>query len=83
MIVNKIDSIIVETAFYEDVLKSELLLKDDLGIDSLGIVELLVKLEQAFNIEFDESDLDPQKIQTVGDLHNLINNYVNKKDYDI
>ena len=38
---------------------------DDLGADSLDIVEFVMALEEAFGIEI--SDEDAEKIQTVGD----------------
>ena len=38
---------------------------DDLGADSLDIVELVMALEEEFNIEI--SDEDAEKIKTVGD----------------
>jgi acyl carrier protein len=38
---------------------------DDLGADSLDIVELVMSLEEKFNIEI--PDDDAEKIQTIGD----------------
>ncbi len=38
---------------------------DDLGADSLDIVELVMSLEEAFDIEI--PDDDAEKIQTIGD----------------
>ena len=38
---------------------------DDLGADSLDIVELVMAMEEAFDIEI--SDDDAEKIQTIGD----------------
>lgn len=45
-------------------------LVDDLGLDSLGIVELVVTLEEWFQVEFDESNLRPDT--TISDLQKLI-----------
>ena len=59
----------------EDI-RDKSLLKEDLGIDSLGMVTLLVLLEDAFSIEFDESDMDPFDIQTVEDVFTLMQKYV-------
>ncbi|MCX7883548.1 MAG: acyl carrier protein [Caloramator sp.] len=39
---------------------------DDLGADSLDIVELIMALEEEFDIEI--PDEDAEKIQTVGDV---------------
>lgn len=41
-------------------------LKDDLGIDSLDLVDITVQLETLFDVQFKPKDLD--KIKTVGDL---------------
>jgi acyl carrier protein len=38
---------------------------DDLGLDSLDIVELIMAFEEEFNIEI--PDKDAEKIKTVGD----------------
>ena len=48
-------------------------LTNDLGADSLDVVELSMLLEREFNITFDESDTG--KIQTVGDVYALIEKY--------
>ncbi|PLR97315.1 acyl carrier protein [Bacillus sp. T33-2] len=45
--------------------------KDDLGADSLDVVELVMELEDEFNTEI--SDDDAEKISTVGDAVNYIN----------
>ena len=39
---------------------------DDLGADSLGIIELILIFEEEFDIEI--PDKDAEKIKTVGDL---------------
>jgi len=50
-------------------------LKDDLGFDSLRLVELILAIEDGLSIEIDESDLDPSQIMTVDDLYKLIKKY--------
>ncbi|RWR14094.1 acyl carrier protein [Siminovitchia fortis] len=44
--------------------------KDDLGADSLDVVELVMELEDEFDMEI--SDEDAEKISTVGDAVNYI-----------
>lgn len=44
--------------------------KDDLGADSLDVVELVMELEDEFGLQF--SDEDSEKIVTVGDAVSYI-----------
>lgn len=44
--------------------------KDDLGADSLDVVDLIMELENEFDIEI--SDEDAEKLVTVGDVINYI-----------
>lgn len=46
---------------------------DDLGADSLDIVELVMALEEEFDMEI--SDEDAEKIVTVGDAIEFINSH--------
>lgn len=46
---------------------------DDLGADSLDIVELVMALEEKYGIEI--SDEDAEKIQTVGDAITYISEH--------
>ncbi|WP_460287520.1 acyl carrier protein [Clostridium faecium] len=50
----------------EDEIKMESFFIDDLGADSLDIVELIMALEEEFDIEI--PDEDAEKISTVGDV---------------
>ncbi len=47
---------------------------DDLGADSLDLVELIMALEEEFSLEI--SDEDAEKIQTVQDVVNYINEHI-------
>lgn len=51
-------------------------LKGDIGLDSLSLVNVIVSLEDLFGIQFDDSDLDPEKITKVKDLEHLVENYI-------
>jgi len=48
---------------------------DDLGADSLDVVELIMRLEEKFDVEI--PDEDAEKIQTVGDAVKFINSRLN------
>jgi len=67
----KVKSIIVEQLGVppEDV-NGEASFIEDLGADSLDIVELIMALEEEYDIEI--SDEDAEKLQTVGDAVNYI-----------
>jgi acyl carrier protein len=47
--------------------------KDDLGADSLDVVELIMELEDEFDLEI--SDEDAEKIGTVGDVVTYISGH--------
>lgn len=70
-IFEKVKSIIVEQlGVEEDEVKLEASFIDDLGADSLDIVELVMALEEEFELEI--PDEDAEKIRTVGDAVNYI-----------
>lgn len=48
---------------------------DDLGADSLDIVELVMTMEEEFDLEI--PDEDAEKIKTVADVSNYIKSKVN------
>ena len=60
----------------ENEITPEKSLSNDLGADSLDVVELSMELEREFNLKFE--DADTEKIETVADLYKLIEEYVNK-----
>ena len=49
---------------------------DDLGADSLDLVELVMALEEEYNVEI--SDEDAEKILTVGDAIEYIQSHVSQ-----
>ena len=51
------------------------LLQNDLGMDSLGLIMLLTMIEDTFEIELDESDMNPFALQTVQDVIDLVTKY--------
>ena len=70
-IFDKVKSIIVEQlGVNESTITLEASFIDDLGADSLDIVELIMALEEAFDIEI--PDADAEKVVTVGDVVDYI-----------
>ena len=68
---DKIRSIIAsKLGLDESEITPEKNLTNDLGADSLDVVELSMDLEREFNLKFE--DADTEKIQTVADLYKLI-----------
>ena len=68
----KVKEIIAEQLGIEvDQIKPESKFVDDLGADSLDVVELIMAFEEAFDIEI--PDEDAEKIQTVKDVIDYIN----------
>ena len=57
-------------------LKGEYSLVDDLGADSLDIVELIMRFEEEFNIEISEEDLNTNHIDTINDAIELVKNKI-------
>lgn len=48
------------------------LLEDGLGLDSIAIVELITLIEEKFEVEFDEDDLDMEAFANVRTLSQWI-----------
>mgnify|MGYP000980419434 CR=1 FL=1 len=66
MVFEKVRDIIVEQlGVDEDDVKMESSFIDDLGADSLDIVELIMAIEEEFDLEI--PDKEAEKITTVGD----------------
>ena len=47
-------------------------IQDDLGADSLDIVDLVMSVEDAFEVKIEDEDVE--NIKTVGDIVNYIDN---------
>ncbi|WP_027338548.1 acyl carrier protein [Halonatronum saccharophilum] len=47
-------------------------IREDLGIDSLDMVDLVLNLENEFDLIFDESDLNVSSFITIQDLVSLV-----------
>lgn len=51
-------------------------LQKDIFLDSLGMVTLLLMVEDEFKIELDESDMNPFDLITVNDVFELVKKYM-------
>mgnify|MGYP001125230758 FL=1 len=70
----KVKSIIADQlGVGEDEIKPESSFIEDLGADSLDIVELVMALEEEFEVEI--PDEEAENIKTVGDAINYINTH--------
>ena len=67
---------IVEELCLMPVQDANLTLTVDLALDSLRMVMLLVTLEDTFEIELDESDMNPFSLITVQNVIDLVMKYV-------
>ena len=70
----KISEILCELSGIKEI-KPEDNLKEDLALDSLSMVTLLLEIEEIFEIELDESDMNPFDLNTVDDAVKLVEKY--------
>lgn len=74
----KISDIIVERlGIKESKIKPEASFVDDLGANSLDIVEFIMELENSFSIIISDEDAD--RLKTVGDVFTYIENKTTEK----
>jgi acyl carrier protein len=69
-----IEIIVEQLGVSEEEVTLEASFIDDLGADSLDLVELIMAMEEEFGIEI--SDEDAEKIQTVQDVVNYISEHM-------
>jgi acyl carrier protein len=70
----RVKRIVVERLGVEEAeVTPEASFKEDLGADSLDVVELVMELEDEFDLEI--SDEDAEKITTVGEVVNYIQSH--------
>ena len=75
-VLEKVKEVISEQLGIEDTdsITTETTFIDDLGADSLDIVELIMALEEAFDMEI--PDADAEKVVTVGDVVDYIKDHI-------
>ena len=77
MVFDKIKDIIVEQLdVEEDAVTMEASITEDLGADSLDVVDLVMSIEESFDVEIPDEEVE--NIKTVGDLVKYIENKVEK-----
>ncbi len=71
MVFDKVKDIIVDELMVDEAdVTLEANIKDDLGADSLAVVDLAMSLEDEFGIEIPDNELE--SVKTVGDVVKLI-----------
>ena len=70
MVFEKIRSLLSEQLGFDEEMITESTSFEDLGADSLDLVELMMSIEEEFSISADEEELTD--IKTVGDVVKLI-----------
>lgn len=75
MVFDKIKDIIVEQLnVEEDAVTMEASITEDLGADSLDVVDLVMSIEESFDVEIPDEEVE--NIKTVGDIVKYIENKV-------
>lgn len=74
MVLEKIKAMLSEQfSVEEDTITADTLLEDDLGADSLDVVDLLMTIEDTFEVEIPDEEVE--NIKTVGALVEYIENH--------
>ena len=75
MVFDKIKDIIVEQLdVEEDAVTMEASITEDLGADTLDVVDLVMSIEESFDVEIPDEEVE--NIKTVGDIVKYIENKV-------
>ena len=68
------DIIVEQLDVEEDAVTMEASITDDLGADSLDVVDLVMSIEESFDVEIPDEEVE--NIKTVGDIVKYIENKV-------
>jgi len=72
---DKIKEIISDLSGHpEEAINEEIELKDGLGLDSLDVVEMMMKFEEEFNCNIPDEDY--ADVKTVGDVFKVVENRI-------
>ncbi len=70
----KVKAILYDLSGDENI-ANEASLQKDLALDSLAMVMLLIKIEDIFEIQLDESDMNPFDLTTVQEIIDMVSKY--------
>lgn len=70
----KINDILFELSG-ENIFTSDTQLQEKLALDSLSMVMLIINIEDAFDIQLDEADMNPLELKTVQNIIDLVKKY--------
>lgn len=74
MVFDKVKELIIDQLdAEEDAVKPEAVIIDDLGADSLDVVDLVMSIEEEFDMEIPDEAVE--KIKTVGDIVSYIESH--------
>lgn len=59
----------------EEIIENNAMLQEELGMDSISMVTMLVEIEEVFDIELDESDMNPFDLTTVQNVIDMVGKY--------
>ncbi|MCF6183163.1 MAG: phosphopantetheine-binding protein [Bacteroidales bacterium] len=66
-----------EIEIEEDLITPEALLTKDLGIDSLDVIDIIVIVEQVFNVKIKGEEL--KNVKTLQEFYNFVERKINSK----
>ena len=70
----KVNEVLLKLSFLDAIHEGQRL-KEDLGLDSLSLTNLMVDLEEAFGVELSMDDVDPANFITVADVYTVMEKY--------
>lgn len=76
--IDRVIKIVSEQLEIDKELNESTSIVDDLGADSLEVIELVMHLEEAFEIEMPEDEMS--KLKTIGDIAEAIDRGLAKKE---
>ena len=78
----KVKGILFELSSEENI-DNKATLREDLALDSLAMVTMLIEIEDIFDIQLDEADMNPFDLSTVQDVINMVKEYCGDENEQI